>query len=44
VFVDEEKNEVEFQAGVGLVDESDPEAEAAEIDSKLKSMLPIVTR
>ncbi|MDA8196643.1 MAG: chorismate-binding protein [Actinomycetota bacterium] len=42
IYVDEVKGEVEFQAGVGLVDESDPEAEAAEIDSKLNSMLPIV--
>ena len=43
VYVDEATGEVEFQAGVGLVDGSDPETEAAEIDSKLKSMLPIVS-
>ncbi len=33
---------VEFQAGVGIVAESDPMGELAEVQSKLTSMLPIV--
>ena len=36
------KDRIEFQAGVGLVAESDPGAELAELQAKLSSMLPII--
>ena len=35
-------HEAEFQAGVGLVSESEPESESAEVKAKLASMRPIV--
>ena len=36
------RDRIEFQAGVGLVAESDPDAELAELQAKLSSMLPII--
>ncbi|KJF17756.1 MULTISPECIES: isochorismate synthase [Acidithrix] len=35
--------EIEFQAGVGIVNESDPNEELREVQAKLTAMLPIVT-